>query len=62
MDKEKLNVLLDRIIESKPVERTIDKQDLDKHGYAFMCGVYKARLEIVLNDLESLKKTINNVL
>ena len=58
---ENISTMIDNIIASNPVERSSDNSDRAKYGESFMVGVYKMRLEMLINDLESLKFVINNV-
>jgi hypothetical protein len=58
---ENISTMIDRIVASNPVERSSDNSDRAKYGESFMVGVYKMRLEMLINDLESLKFVINNV-
>ena len=58
---ENISTMIDNIIASNPVERSSDDSDRAKYGESFMVGVYKMRLEMLINDLESLKFVINNV-
>jgi len=58
---ENISTMIDNIIASNPVERSSDDSDRIKYGESFMVGVYKMRLEMLINDLESLKFVINNV-
>jgi hypothetical protein len=52
--------MIDNILASNPVEQSSDDSDRIKYGESFMVGVYKMRLEMLINDLESLKFVINN--
>jgi hypothetical protein len=58
---ENISNTIDNILASNPVERKHDEEDRKKYGESFMVGVYKMRLEMLINDLESLKFVINNV-
>ena len=58
---ENISTMIDNILASNPVERSCDEEDRKKFGESFMVGVYKMRLEMLINDLESLKFVINNV-
>ena len=57
---ENISTMIDRIVASNPVERSSDDSDRVKYGESFMVGVYKMRLEMLINDIESLKFVINN--
>ena len=60
MDIKQVSMLLDRIIASNPYSRPIDELDRKKFGESFMLGVYKSRLEMLLNDLENLKNILDD--
>lgn len=57
---ENITTMIDNILASNPVDRKHDEEDRKKYGESFMVGVYKMRLEILINDLKSLKFIINN--
>jgi hypothetical protein len=57
---ENISNMIDNILASNPVERSSDDSDRIKYGESFMVGVYKMRLEMLINDIESLKFVINN--
>jgi hypothetical protein len=57
---ENISNMIDNILASNPVERSSDDSDRVKYGESFMVGVYKMRLEMLINDIESLKFVINN--
>jgi hypothetical protein len=53
--------LINNIIESNKIDLEEHERLANKCGYAFLTGMYKARIESILNDLETLKERIENV-
>jgi hypothetical protein len=53
--------LINNIIESNKIDLEEHERLANKCGYAFLTGMYKARIEQILNDLETIKERIDNV-
>ena len=50
--------LINIIIETNKIDEKEDERIAKECGFAFLSGMYKARIEQILNDLETIKKMI----
>lgn len=51
--------IINNIIESNKIDLKEDERLAKECGYAFLTGMYKARIESILKDLENLKDLDN---
>ena len=51
--------LINIIIETNKIDEKEDERLAKECGYAFLSGMYKARIESILNDLENIKDLDN---
>lgn len=51
--------LINIIIESNKIDEKEEERIAKECGFAFLSGMYKARIESILNDLETIKDLDN---
>ena len=51
--------LINNIIESNKIDLKEEERIAKECGYAFLSGMYKARIESILKDLETIKQLDN---
>lgn len=53
--------IINTIIRLNKIDEKEEERIAKECGYAFLTGMYKARIESILNDLENIKERIDNV-